>query len=292
MPTRVLMIDDAVPLHRIVECRLRAGDVELHTALDGASGLAAAEQLRPGVILMDVDLPDLDGFEVCRRLKANGATAEIPVLFLTAEGGGTNRQAGLDLGAVGYLTKPFRHEELCAAVRGAIGARAQAGHDAGVDGVTGLWTRQRLERHLAAGRPGPTACVVADVDGLRLINAQHGEAFGDAVLRAVGHRFVGQRRTERVVVAAGGGRFVIVLPDADRRAARRFAGRLGEALRREPIRVLGHEAAVSCSFGVADTAVADPGGLVGRAEGALARAKRNGAGRTCVARAPRGSAAA
>ena len=271
------MIDDALPLHRLVAARL--GDVELHSAVDGATGLAIAARLRPTLILLDVDLPDMDGFEVCRRLKAAAGTADIPVIFLTAEG--TARQAALDLGAVAYVTKPFRTDDLCARIRDSIETRMAADRAADVDGVTGLWTRPRLDCHLA-GLAGPAACVVVDVDGLRLLNARHGPALGDQLLRAVGGVVLEACRAERGVCWAGGGKFGVVLPGS-RRDGRRLAGQLAAAI--AELRVGG--AGVSCGFGVADTHVAGDGTLVGRAAAALADAKRRGMNCVSVARRPR-----
>ncbi len=294
MPKRVLMIDDSLPLHRIVESRLRGDDVELHSAVDGETGLTVAGHLRPSVILLDVDLPDIDGFEVCRRLKANEATADIPVIFLTADGGSVNRQVGMDLGAFAFVAKPFRSDELSARVNASIRARWQNEQAAGVDAVTGLWTRSHLEHHLkAAGdrAEGPTSCIVADVDGMRLINARHGSVFGDEVLRSVGQVFLAECRTKRAVCSAGGGKFGIILPGADRRAARRFAEHLSDAIANRPVAGLAHDRSVTCSFGIADTVVADDAKLVGRAEAALARAKRAGPGHISVARLARRSLA-
>jgi diguanylate cyclase (GGDEF)-like protein len=299
MPKRVLMIDDALPLHRIVESRLRGDDIELHSAVDGTTGLEIAAHLRPNVILLDVDLPDLDGFEVCRRLKANGATADIPVIFLTAEGGTANRQHGLDLGAFAFVTKPFRSDELTAAVTASIRSRWQTEQDAGVDAITGLWTRAHLKRHLAdntaaakGGSIGPTSCIIADVDDMRLINARHGTTAGDEVLRSVGQLFVNECRNQQAVCSAGGGKFAIVLSGVDRLGARRFAERLRDAVRAHPVHAKGGAIEVTCSFGVADTVVADDSRLIGRAEAALVRAKRGGSARVSVARLPRRSLAA
>ena len=293
MPDHILMIDDALPIHRIVASCLGGDEVEVHSAVDGATGLAAADRLRPTVILLDVDLPDVDGFEVCRRLKATAATREIPVIFLTSEGDGGRRQAGLDLGAIGYVTKPFRVDELSARVRASIRDERQRDRAAGTDRVTGLWTRDRVDDHLAAaapgraGRPDPagsgSACVVANVDGLRLVNARHGPAVGDEVMRAVAgavRRAVGATcGGEAAVCWAGGGTVGTVLP-GDRRAGRRVAERVRDALGQGPAGGLD----VSCGYGVADTVVAGGATLVGRAERALAHAKRAGAGHISVAR--------
>jgi len=298
MSRRVLLIDDSLPLHQIVRSHLVGLDVDVHSALDGTTGLAAAARLRPSAILLDLDLPDVGGLEVCRRLQQSPETSMIPVIFLTAEGSPSEREAGLGLGAVAYVIKPFKVDELAGCVLAAIRARLDAEQAAGLDEVTGLWTRARLDRHLA-GLPvatgsagGLMACIVADVNGLRLVNARHGHAAGDRVLRAVGQVFQAHRPTERDACWAGGGRFGLLLADLDRRAAGRLAERVRVAVRDMPIPDGGDDAPVRCSFGVADTRVAATAStLVGRAEGALARAKQNGLARICIARLGRRSAA-
>ncbi len=287
MATRVLMIDDSLPLHRIVQARLAGDDVELHSAADGATGLAVAGHLRPALVLLDLDLPDVDGFEVCRRLKADRATADIPILFLTAAGGPDRRRAGLDLGAVGYVTKPFRADELSAQVRASIAAGGRSAGAAGVDPVTGLWTWPRVEAHLAAwtAQHGTVSCLVADVDGLRLVNARFGAAAGDEVLRAVAAAVRRQCGPDAACGAAGG-RFVAAVA-GDRRAGRAVAERARDAVGGGVVTGPWGGVGVTCGFGVADTVVAPAAQVVARARAALAHAKRAGPGRVSVARVAR-----
>ncbi len=116
MSNSILIIDDSPHLHKLVVAHLKADPIVVHSATDGESGLAAATELQPGLILLDVDMPALGGFEVCRQLKAGPATSAIPVMFVTADGTLMDKVRGLDLGAVDYLTKPFKPEELRARV--------------------------------------------------------------------------------------------------------------------------------------------------------------------------------
>ena len=99
MPRNILIIDDAIPLHKLVTVYLNPDNLDVQSAYDGESGLIAAAASQPSVILLDVEMPGMDGFEVCRRLKANPATASIPVIFLTASSTLDNRIHGLDMGA-------------------------------------------------------------------------------------------------------------------------------------------------------------------------------------------------
>ena len=103
--TVLVVDDDAASLSALFECLRRAGHRVLG-ARDGASALERAENGKPALILLDVMMPDLDGFETCKRLKRNAATADIPVLFLTALTDTSEKLKGFEAGAVDYLTKP------------------------------------------------------------------------------------------------------------------------------------------------------------------------------------------
>jgi DNA-binding NtrC family response regulator len=121
--TVLVVDDDAASLSALFECLRRAGHRVL-VAQDGASALERAENGRPALILLDVMMPDMDGFETCRRLKRNAATADIPVLFLTALTDTAEKLKGFEAGAVDYLTKPFQWEEVLARVRTHLRLRA------------------------------------------------------------------------------------------------------------------------------------------------------------------------
>src|SRR4051794_39805119 len=104
---KVLIVDDSPTIHTFVKTHLRSEPVELTSALGGDEGLALATSLHPDLILLDVEMPAPDGFEVCRRLKSNPQTQSIPVVFLTGASSTGQKILGLDLGAVDYVTKPF-----------------------------------------------------------------------------------------------------------------------------------------------------------------------------------------
>lgn len=112
----ILIIDDSLPLHKLIEVHLEPCNVVLESVFDGASGVVAAAKLRPALILLDVDMPGIDGLETCRRLKADRVTSEIPVMFLTANLNTDHRLQALQLGALDYVTKPFNPRELRAKV--------------------------------------------------------------------------------------------------------------------------------------------------------------------------------
>jgi two-component system, OmpR family, KDP operon response regulator KdpE len=115
--TRVLVIDDEVAILRVLETGLRARGYDIDTAVDGAGGLARAARERPDVIVLDLGLPDLDGVDVCRRLRA---WSQVPIVVLSAHGSEARKVEALDEGADDFVTKPFGMAELEARLRVAL----------------------------------------------------------------------------------------------------------------------------------------------------------------------------
>lgn len=113
----VLVIDDQENIIEFIKLGLKYEGYHVESAIDGPQGLEAAQRLVPDVIILDVMLPGIDGLEVCRRLRANPVTQDIPIMILTAKEEVRDRIAGLDMGADDYLTKPFSFDELVARIR-------------------------------------------------------------------------------------------------------------------------------------------------------------------------------
>jgi two-component system OmpR family response regulator len=116
---RVLVVDDEDSITQLLSTALRYEGFEVETSATGRGGLSAAESFRPDLVLLDIMLPDLDGFEVQRRLP-NGANGRLPVIFLTARRDTDDRVRGLTVGADDYITKPFSLEEVIARVRAVL----------------------------------------------------------------------------------------------------------------------------------------------------------------------------
>lgn len=126
MRGRILIIEDEHEIAAVLAIRLHAAGLTATTARSGAEGLAAMRQERPDAVLLDVRLPDLDGFEVFARMRADPATSHVPVVFLSANVQDSARQAALALGAHAYLTKPYEPREVAATVAAAIASRQPA----------------------------------------------------------------------------------------------------------------------------------------------------------------------
>ena len=117
MATRVLVIDDEAPIRLLCRVNLEAEGMEVLEAADGPSGLDAAREHHPDVILLDVMMPGLDGWRVAEQLLEDEGTSQIPIIFLTARAEFRDRARGLDIGGVDYVTKPFNPVDLAPLVR-------------------------------------------------------------------------------------------------------------------------------------------------------------------------------
>jgi two-component system alkaline phosphatase synthesis response regulator PhoP len=115
--TRVLVVDDDAPIRLLCRVNLEAEGIEVLEAGDGRVGLEAAQRELPDVILLDVMLPQMDGWQVAEKLVDEPATAEIPIVFLTARAEFSDRARGLEIGGVDYVTKPFNPVELAPLIR-------------------------------------------------------------------------------------------------------------------------------------------------------------------------------
>lgn len=124
--TDVLLIDDSVIDLRLLTGLMTARQLRVSVALDGERGCRQAELLKPGLILLDVRMPGIDGFATCRRLKANNVTERTPVIFLSAATDLSERLLGFSVGAVDYITKPFHEQEVLARVAVHLQLRPQA----------------------------------------------------------------------------------------------------------------------------------------------------------------------
>ncbi|HZD26634.1 MAG TPA: PleD family two-component system response regulator [Alphaproteobacteria bacterium] len=120
MSARILVVDDLLPNVKLLEAKLAREYFDVRTAMNGRDALEAVEREKPDIVLLDVMMPEMDGFEVCRRLKANPETAHIPVVMVTALNDTADRVQGLEVGADDFLTKPINDTALLARVRSLV----------------------------------------------------------------------------------------------------------------------------------------------------------------------------
>ena len=292
-PTRVLVIDDTVSIHKLIVARLRPEGLEVTAELDGQAGLERAIADAPDLILLDIGLPKVDGFEVCRQLKEHRATRNIPIIFLTGEADRESKVRGLDLGAVDYVTKPFDEIELRGRVRAALRTKRlqdMLEQQSFLDGLTGLWNRAYLDRRLeaelnVADRYGrPLSVVMADVDNFKPINDTHGHLFGDIVLPGIAESLSASARRSDIVARYGGEEFGILLTDTNLKAAEYVSERLRASIESRLYEARSDAIRVTASFGVSCTEDIDceltPASLIQAADRALYASRE--AGRNCI----------
>ena len=155
--TTILMVDDDVQLLKIVTHNLEAGGYQVLAMRDGEQALEAIERDAPDLVLLDVMLPRMDGFQVCQRVREFSA---VPIIMLTARGRGRDKIKGLDLGADDYLAKPFRVDELLARVR-AVLRRAQFTPNGFAQSLSAVTTIGELSIDYARYRVTKGGCEVA-----------------------------------------------------------------------------------------------------------------------------------
>lgn len=283
---KLLIIDDSPDALEVAKARLAKEDLNILCAENGTTGLAIARREQPDLILLDLEMPDISGFDVCRELKTDPELCMIPVLFLSGSTTPEDKVKGLDLGAVDYVTKPFDAFELCARVRAALRTKHLQDlliEHAHIDPLTGLPNRrallERLQREWASiqRHGGRLSFVMADVDHFKRINDAYGHHIGDQLLQEVARAIAGQCRELDLPARYGGEEFAMVIPHEAAAGAACLAERCRQEIEKIRVIVNNETVTTTASFGVADTTdVASPEALVKRADEAMYLAKSEG----------------
>jgi diguanylate cyclase (GGDEF)-like protein len=287
-PYRILLIEDSEVDRRWLRARLAGEQIELVEATDGPTGLEACASVAPDLILLDLGLPLFDGFEILHRLKDDRRTSSIPVIVVSAASETKDKERGLDLGAVDFVTKPYDLVELRARIRVAMRTKRlrdvleQRAH---IDGLTGLANRLALEERLATEwalqrRHGaPLAIWIADLDHFKCVNDAHGHPAGDEVLRRTAAALRTTVRATDLAARYGGEEFVVIAPFCGIAGAAKTAERFRNKLAAMSISTGASTIRVTASVGVTSLPEDDaesPSALLVRADSALYRAKALG----------------
>ena len=288
---RILVVDDQATNRELLEAILEEEGFRPALAGNGREALSLAASDPPDAILLDVAMPGMDGFDVCRHLQQNLDTALTPIIFVTARADDTESVChGLALGAHDYITKPFDPGELVARVRAALRLKAQNDRLRRLtltDPLTGLGNRRAISGHIKSRlsrwrrRQEPFALLMGDIDHFKRINDTHGHEAGDRVLKSLSDLFLDVARAEDAVGRIGGEEFVILLDHAHRATAIQAAERLRERVAR--LRIpwnAGTQIAITLSIGVISSDDLAPAvrerGILRCADDALYRAKEGG----------------
>jgi diguanylate cyclase (GGDEF)-like protein len=247
----ILIIDDNLTNLRVAVSHLQESGFTVLVAQDGKSGLERAEYAHPQLILLDILMPDLDGFETCRQLKLNDKTCHVPIIFMSALSDTEDKVKGFNAGAVDYVTKPIQREELLARITThlriqaltqqlqrqnqqlqqqaiALAQAKQATEDANQelqrvaysDSVTAIANRRRFDQHLRqewqrlARDREPLSLILCDIDYFKRYNDHYGHQAGDFCLKEIAQAMDRiMKRASDLVARYGGEEFAIILPN-------------------------------------------------------------------------------
>jgi diguanylate cyclase (GGDEF)-like protein len=247
----ILIIDDNLTNLRVAVSHLQESGFTVLVAQDGKSGVERAEYAHPQLILLDILMPDLDGFETCRQLKLNDKTCHVPIIFMSALSDTEDKVKGFNAGAVDYVTKPIQREELLARITThlriqaltqqlqrqnqqlqqqaiALAQAKQAAEDANQelqrvaysDSVTAIANRRRFDQHLRqewqrlARDREPLSLILCDIDYFKRYNDHYGHQAGDLCLKEIAQAMDRiMKRASDLVARYGGEEFAIILPN-------------------------------------------------------------------------------
>ena len=314
---RILIVDD-VPANIKILRELLVGNYELFVATNGRMAVEVAEAKLPDLILMDVMMPEVDGITACGVLRSRPATAEIPVIFITARSEVEDMVRGFDAGGVDYVTKPFNPSELNARVRTHLElkrAREQLQrygrqleeanrqlesrndqlneaidqlHTAAMtDSLTGLRNRRHMTMQIQqemvrfSRSQRVFALVLADIDHFKQVNDRFGHDCGDEVLRTVAEVLRQGLREQDNVARWGGEEFLLLLPETDVDGALLVAEKLRAQVELSTMHCQTQEIRVTLTFGVTSyNGTTNMDEAIREADSALYMGKKRG--RNCV----------
>lgn len=290
----VLIVDDAPDNIQLLGEEL-AADYDLLVSTNGEDALGIAfSESPPDLILLDIVMPGMDGYDVCKRLKAEEATRHIPVIFLTARRNEADEQMGLSLGAVDYITKPFSLAIVKARVKNHLELKRRGDMLEAMsarDPLTGLANRGRLDqvlqlewrRCLRTARP--LSLIMSDIDHFKAYNDNLGHAAGDECIKAVARALdAAMRRPADLVARYGGEEFTAILPDTESHGAGVVATAMKETVESlaisHPNSPISDRVTVSCGVAIATPAShLTPEDLLNAGDEMLYRAKDKGRNR-------------
>lgn len=296
-PATILVVDDDEGNLKLLQAMLAREGHAVYSAASGEEALNSVAEQLPNLILLDIMMPGIDGFEVTRRLKADSRTSSIPIVLVTALEDRESRLKGLEAGADEFLSKPVERAELLIRVRNLLKVKAYqdhlASHNATLeehvqwlanfDVLTRLPNRAlltyRIELALSTAQRSHAhlAVMFLDLDHFKNVNDALGHQVGDVLLKEVAQRLKSAVREQDTVSRQGGDEFILVLPDTDADGAARVAEKLLEVIA-QPCQIEQYEQVITPSIGIAiyPGDGEDVESLFKRSDVAMYRAKRDG----------------
>ena len=289
---KILAVDDNQTNLVLMKVYLEKMGVVPLLADNARDGLELAFNEKPDVILLDIMMPDMDGYEVCQRLKSDTRTALIPIIFVSAKDTAEDKIAGLELGAIDYIYKPLNPGELrvrVGTILRMLDLQEKLFSQANADPLTGLANRRHFfeifERQIVESSEKNThlSLIMIDIDYFKSINDTYGHIGGDNVLKQLAQIMKNNLYPLDFAARYGGEEFIILLPDTDLDHAGRAAEKLRSFIQSYKWNISVEQLNITVSLGVTATEAStlpDPYELVKKADKALYAAKSRG--RNCV----------
>lgn len=289
----VLIVDDMASNIEVLN-NVLGQEYEILFATNGKDAVEIAADNLPDIILLDVVMPDMDGYDVCAKLKANYKTQDIPVIFITAMDQEEEESKGLNTGGIDYITKPIRSSIVKARVRNHLELKRYRDHLkelSSLDGLTGIANRRKFDEWLGSewrrARRSQTsiALIMADIDYFKPYNDHYGHLAGDDCLKKIAEILKEiARRPADLPARYGGEEFALLLPETDAAGVMHVAERLQHRMK---IANIPHEFSdiaprVTLSMGISATVPSDSRSsqqLIESADKCLYAAKKNGRNR-------------
>src|SRR5262245_46795599 len=283
--SNILVVDDNPDKLQLIEAALSLAGYQVTTASDGVEALAAIESYQPDLVITDVMMPRMNGYELAQRIRANPLTKFIPVIMQTAAGRrAEDLRRASEVGALGYITDPTDLDLLLARTRTLLEFKAYLDvceEAAFTDHLTGLANRRRFERQLEreVGRvqrfEHPFSLLMIDIDSFKNVNDNFGHDAGDEAIRRISKVLCEGTRGIDLAARIGGEEFAVLLVETNKESAFEVAERLRAAIKALEIPRAGR---VTASFGVAEcpSDAQTAADILKAADIALYEAKRNG----------------
>lgn len=214
MNNKILVVDDTESSIEIL-VELLGSDYDVLVALDGETAIEIANEDKPKIILLDIVMPELNGFEVCQRLKDSNCTKDIPIIFITAKSDEESIEMAYDLGGIDYVTKPFKAKELLARVKTQIELKnliTSLEYLSSHDTMTGILNRRKFFELATLNfnqKKQNQYSVMIDIDRFKNINDLFGHHVGDAVIKKVVATIDSHVKEETLFARLGGEEFVL-----------------------------------------------------------------------------------
>lgn len=275
---KILIVDDNEKTRTMLKRHLKKEKYEIFEAKDGFEALKIVETDTPGVILLDIMMPEISGMDVCRRIRARHDSDLFHIIMLTGVATAESKVSGLDMGADDYVTKPFDIVELLARVR--VGFRSVANRKlAIIDNLTQVYNRNFFTAYLekaikqAYRYNHDLSLILADIDHFKKVNDTHGHLAGDKILTEMGALLKKFCRVSDLAVRWGGEEFIIVMPETNIAGGTVLAEKIREGVAAHDFPVV---PGITASFGVATLKKEGMARLLKDADEALYAAKENG----------------